>query len=293
LKQNFLEVHIETMAPQIATNRLRKELIKLKNDPTPGVLAEPNENDILIWHFAIRGPSDTPYEGGIYIGKIKFPSEYPFKAPSVTMITPSGRFQCNAKICMSMTDFHPESWNPLWSVGSILQGLQSFMASDELTTGGISASDSERRRLASESISYNNRFFPQLWEGAVEAAFLTPSNTTSPSNKVNPPLGERSNRRVIPKPKNPTYSNNEEDKNNNQHGSHNKESSPSTVAADQAEQRRLKNAKKRAKQKAKKASSQEGEKSRQANDSEEKIRNLSLNHTLDETQTLEHGSSEI
>lgn len=30
------------------------------------------------------------------------------KPPSVIMITPSGRFQPNARICMSMSDFHPE-----------------------------------------------------------------------------------------------------------------------------------------------------------------------------------------
>lgn len=43
------------------------------------------------------------------------------------MMTPSGRFQTDTRLCLSMSDFHPESWNPLWSVGSILMGLLSFM----------------------------------------------------------------------------------------------------------------------------------------------------------------------
>jgi ubiquitin-conjugating enzyme E2 J2 len=280
------------MAPQIATNRLRKELIKLKNDPTPGIIAEPNEKDILIWHFAVRGPPDTPYEGGIYVGKIKFPSEYPFKAPSVIMITPSGRFQCNAKICMSMTDFHPESWNPLWSVGSILQGLQSFMASDELTTGGIVASEAERRKLASESISYNNRMFPQLWDGAIEAAFLTPKYELSPSNQSSPPSSQRSNRRGGPKSTNPNNGSNEHILNQEDSVS-NKEASSSIMSPEQVEQRRLKNAKKRAKQKAKKAINLKGESYRQAGDEvEEKIKTLSVNHTLNEVSALGFDSTE-
>lgn len=29
-----------------------------------------------------------------------------------------------------MTDFHPESWNPAWSVDTILTGLLSFFLSD-------------------------------------------------------------------------------------------------------------------------------------------------------------------
>ena len=55
----------------------------------------------------------SEYAGGVYHGKVIFPAEYPFKAPNVVMCTPSGRFEPNAKICMSMTAFHPESWNPV------------------------------------------------------------------------------------------------------------------------------------------------------------------------------------
>jgi len=45
----------------------------------------------------------------------------------IQMYTPSGRFEPNKAICMSMSNYHPETWNPLWSVSSILRGLLSFM----------------------------------------------------------------------------------------------------------------------------------------------------------------------
>ena len=32
---------------------------------------------------------------------------------SICMLTPSGRFVPNTNLCLSMTDFHPESWNPM------------------------------------------------------------------------------------------------------------------------------------------------------------------------------------
>lgn len=63
-----------------------------------------------------------------------------------------------------------QSWNPMWSVATIIQGVQSFMASDDLTTGGMKATDSERRKLAAASIAYNEKMFPQLFGGDVVGA---------------------------------------------------------------------------------------------------------------------------
>lgn len=58
-----------------------------------------------------------------------FPKEYPFKPPRIIMITPNGRFQTNTRLCLSISDFHPDTWNPAWSVSTILTGLLSFMVS--------------------------------------------------------------------------------------------------------------------------------------------------------------------
>jgi hypothetical protein len=58
---------------------------------------------------AQRGPPDSPYDGGEYHGVLLFPPEYPFKPPGIKMFTPSGRFQQDRRICMSMSDFHPGS----------------------------------------------------------------------------------------------------------------------------------------------------------------------------------------
>ena len=75
----------------------------------------------------VTGVSD--YAGGTYYGKIVFPTAYPYAPPSILMMTPSGRFSTNTRLCLSMSDYHPESWNPMWSVASILQGLLSVSTS--------------------------------------------------------------------------------------------------------------------------------------------------------------------
>jgi hypothetical protein len=56
-----------------------------------------------------------------------------------------------------MSDYHPESWNPMWSVASILTGLQSFFYEDVPTTGSVAAAPHERRALAAASLEHNAR----------------------------------------------------------------------------------------------------------------------------------------
>lgn len=144
------------MAQSAAIRRLKKEYANLRKDPTPGADVQPLETNFLHAHFILQGEvfHDTPYEGGIFHGVLKFPSNYPLKPPTVIMRTPSGRFQPDQKICFSMSDFHPELWNPMWSIRSILTGFVSFMNSDEITTGGVKASSADRIKLARESLMY-------------------------------------------------------------------------------------------------------------------------------------------
>lgn len=60
------------------------------------------EDNILDWRFVMKGAADGPYAGGVYMGRLKFPPEYPWKPPSVLMCTPSGRFETGTRICLSI-----------------------------------------------------------------------------------------------------------------------------------------------------------------------------------------------
>ena len=143
------------MASKQALKRLTKEYKLLVENPPPYISARPNEDNILEWHYVITGPSDTPYEGGQYHGTLTFPSDYPYKPPAIRMITPNGRFKENTRLCLSMSDYHPDLWNPSWSVATILTGLLSFMTGDEGTTGSISTTEVQKKILAKRSVEYN------------------------------------------------------------------------------------------------------------------------------------------
>lgn len=157
------------MVSRQAQKRLTKEYKSVAANPPPFIEARPNEDNILEWHYVITGPPKTPYEGGQYHGMLRFPADYPFKPPSISIITPNGRFACNTRLCLSMSDYHPDTWNPAWSVLTILTGLLSFMTGTEQTTGLIVTSDSVKRKLAADSkawnLAENTRFgatFPDL-----------------------------------------------------------------------------------------------------------------------------------
>lgn len=138
-----------------ATQRLKQDYIRIVKDPVPYVIAHPLPSNILEWHYIVRGPEDTPYQGGLYHGKLVFPSEFPFKPPSIYMITPNGRFKCNTRLCLSISDFHPDTWNPAWSVSTILTGLLSFMVERNPTLGSIQTTEYEKRQLAQLSLEFN------------------------------------------------------------------------------------------------------------------------------------------
>lgn len=101
--------------------------------------------------------------------------------PSVIMLTPNGRFSVGKRLCLSISDYHPESWNPMWGAEKALLGLLSFMTSEEPTLGSMETTDADRRRKARRSLDWNRRHdsfrlvFPELAaDGAGRATGTAP-----------------------------------------------------------------------------------------------------------------------
>ncbi|KAH8292546.1 hypothetical protein KR054_012357 [Drosophila jambulina] len=151
-----------------AVSRMKQDYMRLKRDPLPYITAEPLPNNILEWHYCVKGPEDSPYYGGYYHGTLLFPREFPFKPPSIYMLTPNGRFKTNTRLCLSISDFHPDTWNPTWCVGTILTGLLSFMLESTPTLGSIESSNYDKQMFAQKSLAFNLRntnfceLFPEM-----------------------------------------------------------------------------------------------------------------------------------
>ncbi|KAL6736361.1 hypothetical protein Aduo_006723 [Ancylostoma duodenale] len=134
--------------------RLMKEAVELR-EPTEMYYAQPLEDNLFEWHFTVRGPLDSDFDGGIYHGRILFPPEYPMKPPNVVILTPNGRFELNKKICLSISGYHPETWLPSWSIRTALLALIGFMPTAGAgALGSLEYPVAERKKLAKKSLEW-------------------------------------------------------------------------------------------------------------------------------------------
>ncbi|KAK3940719.1 putative ubiquitin-conjugating enzyme [Diplogelasinospora grovesii] len=132
--------------------RILREAQELSTSPSADYTATPLESDLFEWHFTLRGPPNSAYAGGIYHGRIVLPPTYPLRPPAFRFVTPSGRFETNREICLSISGHHEETWQPAWGLRTALVALRSFMETDAKgQLGGLETSDAVRKRLAQES----------------------------------------------------------------------------------------------------------------------------------------------
>ncbi|XP_071819967.1 ubiquitin-conjugating enzyme E2 J1-like isoform X1 [Apostichopus japonicus] len=134
-----------------AVKRLMKEAQEL-HEPTEQYYAQPLEDNLFEWHFTVRGPPDSDFDGGFYHGRIVLPPEYPMRPPSIMLLTPTGRFEVGTKICLSISGHHPETWQPSWSIRTVLLAIIGFMPTKgEGAIGALDYTTEERKVLARKS----------------------------------------------------------------------------------------------------------------------------------------------
>ena len=131
-----------------------KDVAKETDDEYSYVRIGPYGNNLLRWHFSIMGTPNSEYEGGIYHGRVLLPKDYPGSPPRVQLLTPSGRFIPGHDICLSASNYHPESWTPKWTVLSLVEALRIHMITQANEIGGTTATPAERRKYARLSRSW-------------------------------------------------------------------------------------------------------------------------------------------
>mmetsp|Transcript_3859 Transcript_3859/g.5654 ORF Transcript_3859/g.5654 Transcript_3859/m.5654 type:complete len:168 (-) Transcript_3859:409-912(-) len=108
------------------TKRLQQELMQLMMSGESDCTAFPQGDNLFEWTGTIIGSKDTVYEGLSYRLSIKFPSDYPYTAPSIRFSTPC--FHPNVdehgNICL---DILKEKWSAAYSVRTVLISLQSLL----------------------------------------------------------------------------------------------------------------------------------------------------------------------
>lgn len=111
-----------------SVKRVQKELKEMTENPPPGATAAPVGPNVYHWKASIRGPSGTPYEGGVFTMDITFPADYPFSPPKVVFETkvyhPNVERNTGA-ICL---DILKDQWSPALSIAKVLLSIQAFLS---------------------------------------------------------------------------------------------------------------------------------------------------------------------
>ena len=111
----------------MSLRRIQHELNELEKDPPFNCSAGPITDDLYHWQATIIGPSETPYEGGVFFLDIHFPADYPFKPPKINFKTRI--YHCNisssGSICL---DILKSKWSPALTINKVLLSICSLFS---------------------------------------------------------------------------------------------------------------------------------------------------------------------
>lgn len=245
----------------ISLKRIQKEFQNMINDPSEDFYANPIKDDMFCWHFTIRGPPDTEFEGGLYHGIIKLPMSYPNRPPSIMFLTPNGRFDVNMDVCLSMTQYHKEEWQAAWTIRSMLEAIIAFfpVKEEHNAIGALDSSVESRKHFAKLSVKYKCDICGPI------ADLLKPIQKTENNDKKN-------NTRKNSNSNNLENKNNKNIKSNNIHNNIKKDgdsSSNSSLASNQTGKFKFKR-----------------DKANSIDNNKQVINNININNKIDEKENI-------
>lgn len=112
-----------------AVKRLRKELQVLhKSGIDTDIILEVENDNLLKWKAYIKGPIETPYEGGVFELDIKCTNDYPLIPPNIKFITkifhPNVHFR-SGDICL---DILKKEWSPAWGLQASCRAVLALLS---------------------------------------------------------------------------------------------------------------------------------------------------------------------
>ena len=167
---------------------VKKEFDEIQKNPITNIgvtvgLIDPR--NIMEWKCSMLGPDDTPFAGGLFFLKIKFPDNYPETAPEVSFLTPTYHLNVNHKIpqnvggeslghvCISTLNW----WNQSCKIGQVLTDIFAlFYLSNPESPYGMDRADEFRKneQLYKDKCQYftqkyaspniNQQFYNQDWD---------------------------------------------------------------------------------------------------------------------------------
>nr|XP_009858654.1 ubiquitin-conjugating enzyme E2 N-like isoform X1 [Ciona intestinalis] len=107
--------------------RIVKETQRLLSEPVPGITAAPVEDNLRYFKVLMKGPKDSPFEGGNFKLELFLPEEYPMAAPKVRFITKIYHPNVDkiGRICL---DILKDKWSPALQMRTVLLSIQALLS---------------------------------------------------------------------------------------------------------------------------------------------------------------------
>jgi ubiquitin-conjugating enzyme (huntingtin interacting protein 2) len=96
-----------------------------------GVSAHMVNDNLKRWKGQIRGPQDSPYEGGTFIIDIQIPNDYPYKPPKMQFETPIWHPNISSRTGAICLDILKDEWSPALTIRTALISLQALLCAPE------------------------------------------------------------------------------------------------------------------------------------------------------------------
>ncbi|KAL9106313.1 MAG: hypothetical protein Q9227_008649 [Pyrenula ochraceoflavens] len=92
----------------------------------PGISAVPHDDNLRYFDVNIHGPSQSPYEGGIFKLELFLPEDYPMTPPKIRFLTKIYHPNIDklGRICL---DVLKSNWSPALQIRTILLSIQALL----------------------------------------------------------------------------------------------------------------------------------------------------------------------
>ncbi|KAL0082216.1 ubiquitin-conjugating enzyme E2 N [Phycomyces blakesleeanus] len=107
--------------------RIVKETERLLADPAPEISATPHDDNLRYFDVIIAGPTQSPFEGGVFRLELYLPEDYPMAPPKVRFLTKIYHPNIDklGRICL---DILKDKWSPALQIRTVLLSIQALLS---------------------------------------------------------------------------------------------------------------------------------------------------------------------
>jgi len=147
----------------IRNNRILSDIKELVRNDMPDIIEKVEINeDIYKPHIIyMKGPVDTPYEGGIFKISMQMPADYPYKPPSMSFMTQvyHPNISRDGSICI---DILKDQWSSVLRATKVILSLSALLANpnpdDPLVLETAREYRDDRKKYETNAREWVNKF---------------------------------------------------------------------------------------------------------------------------------------